>query len=570
MTTLSFTVTNSLAGTSRDSDPPSLIQEIRGYLKIFGDLRGSAVQILCAAVISGIMEAWGIALFPQILSDPSQTLPLFSFLGISSLALVFGYLSDEWSWIFKTNLEATIRLSLVDYFANLPWSAASQVHSGRIHRTFTTEAYEIANGAYSLIRAGAAVVTMIGLFIVVALHSLVWFGSLLLIAATLLSLFVLFHRRSWAPLARGTVLLSEAIDKTGDTWQCLKYSRSTEEFDFIRQALSDDVKRTSQVKRQYRILYPRIAFATRMVCLLAICGFVASAMHAGLLHGYGWLVPFAIFYRLVPHVVHMHSLLHDAHTSFPWVLAYKSIQEIGVRKSSDQQPSGEALRVPDFKFQIQLQQVSFHYDARTPVLNGLTLSIAKGDKVAITGPSGSGKSTLIDLITGLLSPTHGTLTLDGADFTKLDLAAWRKKVSLVAQDTLLFQGTIEQNILWGQAFNQELLQKCLQRAALDSWVNSLPQNLATPIGELGKTISRGQQQRIAIARALYRQPELIILDEPTNGLDSNSCKMLLELIADLPTDLTLLVITHDLRLLPYCKTAYDLDEGILSPLSATG
>lgn len=570
MSTLSFTATNSLAGTSTDCAPPSLIQEISGYLRIFGDLRGSAVQILCAAVITGVMEAWGIALFPQILSDPSQTLPLFSFLGISSLALLFGYLSDEWSWIFRTNVEANIRLSLVDYFANLPWSAASQVHSGRIHRTFTTEAYEIANGAYSLIRAGAAVVTMMGLFIVVALHSLVWFGSLLMIAVTLLSLFVLFHRRSWAPLARSTVLLSETIDKTGDTWQCLKYSRSTEEFDFIRQALSEDVKRTSQVKRQYRVLYPRIAFATRMVCLIAICGFVASAMHAGLLHGYAWLVPFAIFYRLVPHVVHMHSLLHDAHTSFPWVLAYQTIQDIGDRKKSDLLSSVELKKVPGFKSQIELRQVSFQYDARNPVFNGLSLSIAKGDKVAITGPSGSGKSTLIDLITGLLSPTRGTLTLDGTDFINLDLAAWRKKVSLVAQDTLLFQGTIEQNILWGQAFNRELLDKCVQRAALEPWVHSLPQYLATPIGELGKTISRGQQQRIAIARALYRQPELIILDEPTNGLDSNSCKMLIELMADLPKDLTLIVITHDLRLLPYCERAYDLDEGMLRPLSAPG
>jgi ABC-type multidrug transport system fused ATPase/permease subunit len=554
--------------------PPSLLSEIQGYWSLILGSRRRAIAVLCIAVAGGLSEAVAISLFPRILEAQPVALPLVQlpawaqssyaalalFLCVSAVALTCGYLSDEWSWNFRTNVEGQIRLSLLEYFEHLQWGTACQTHSCRIHRSFTTEAYEIANGAYSLIRAAVAAITLIGLLTVVAVYSIQWCLILTLVAAALMTAFLTFHKRSWAPLSEGAELLSNAIERLGDTWSTLKYSRSTEEFGFVKKVLAQEIEQTTRVKQRHRVLYPRIAYSIRMVCLFALGIFLISALNAGLLQGYAWIVPLAILYRMVPHVVHMHAQLHDAHTAYPWILSYEQIQSTSVRdQMGASQTKGAAA--PEFEKQVVLHQVSFrHPGAEDFVFEGASFVISKGQRIGITGPSGSGKSTLLDLVTGLLRPTTGTLTIDGVPFQQLDLAKWRQRISIVAQEPLLFRGSVEQNILWGQGRDAFRLEQAVRQAGLQHWLNSLPMSLEAPIGELGKTLSRGQQQRIAIARALYRNPRLLILDEPTNALDALSYKAFCDFLSTVTRDVTVLLVTHDLNLLKYCDARFHIQN----------
>jgi len=215
---------------------------------------------------------------------------------------------------------------------------------------------------------------------------------------------------------------------------------------------------------------------------------------------------------------------------------------------------------------LEFERVSFRYqDALPAVLSDTSFTIRKGESVGIVGESGAGKTTLVDLILGLLAPTGGRVRIDGV---KIDPAttSWTADVGYVSQDIFLTDDTIRNNVAFGipaEQISEPHIVKSLQTAQLWDFVRALPEGLDTSVGERGVRISGGQRQRIGIARALYHEPSLLILDEATSSLDLETEKEFIETLEAVHKQVTMIVVSHRMSTLKYCDRILRIEGGRL-------
>jgi subfamily B ATP-binding cassette protein MsbA len=204
-----------------------------------------------------------------------------------------------------------------------------------------------------------------------------------------------------------------------------------------------------------------------------------------------------------------------------------------------------ARPAPRFQGAIDLQRVSFEYEPGRPVLRDLNLSIVPGEKIAIVGATGAGKSTLVSLIPRFYDPTQGSVCIDGKDIREFTVNSLREQISLVLQDSLLFSGTVRENIAFGRpdATDQEIL-TAARLANADEFIQDLPNGYDSTVSERATTLSGGQKQRIAIARAILRDAPILILDEPTSSLDAAAEHAVMEALGRAAAARTTIIIAH--------------------------
>jgi ATP-binding cassette, subfamily B, bacterial MsbA len=224
-------------------------------------------------------------------------------------------------------------------------------------------------------------------------------------------------------------------------------------------------------------------------------------------------------------------------------------------------PSARELK--EFKQNIVFSDVWFNY-GDNQVLKGITLDVPYGSMLAIVGPSGTGKTTLLDLIPRFYDPKKGKISIDGIDIKEVTLKSLRQQIGLVSQETILFNDTIRANIAYGKlgASDEEIKQAAIQANA-DDFISRLPQGYNTTIGDRGMRISGGERQRIAIARALLKNPPILILDEATSQLDSESERVVQEALDRLIQGRTVFVIAHRLSTVRNAHKIVVLDKGVV-------
>jgi ABC-type multidrug transport system fused ATPase/permease subunit len=220
-----------------------------------------------------------------------------------------------------------------------------------------------------------------------------------------------------------------------------------------------------------------------------------------------------------------------------------------------------------FERNISLEQLRFSYSPGTPdVLTNIDLEIGKGSCVGFIGATGSGKSTLLDIVMGLLTPTAGSLKIDGQAITPSNTRSWQTHIAHVPQAIFLADSSIEENIAFGipkDQIDHEKVRKAAQQANIADTIETLPERYQTFVGERGIRLSGGQRQRIGIARALYKQADVIIFDEATSALDNETEQAVMEAIDNLSKNLTVLIIAHRLTTLKNCTLIVELaDKGI--------
>lgn len=226
----------------------------------------------------------------------------------------------------------------------------------------------------------------------------------------------------------------------------------------------------------------------------------------------------------------------------------------------------KAVREPiPFKNKISIENLKFQYEDGGPwILNGINLSISKGEIIGIIGSTGSGKSTFIDILMGLLHPTDGSIEVDDEIITEVNKYGWQSKLAHVPQSIFLIDASITQNIALGIPLEQidfELVQESARKAQIHDAINSWDNKYDTVVGERGSRISGGQRQRIAIARALYKKASVIIFDEATSALDSETENSVMESILGLDKDLTVIIVAHRLSTLKNCSNIIELSDG---------
>jgi ABC-type multidrug transport system fused ATPase/permease subunit len=225
-------------------------------------------------------------------------------------------------------------------------------------------------------------------------------------------------------------------------------------------------------------------------------------------------------------------------------------------------PAKPALAPRQAEPVIRFKDLSFAYEAETPVLKGVSFDIQPGEKIAIVGPSGSGKSTLLKLLLGFYPVEDGCIALFGEDLNRWQLSAVRQQMAFVAQDTYLFPVDIQRNIACGKpgAARAEI-ERAAAAANIDGFIRTLPEGYGTLAGERGARLSGGQKQRISLARAILKDAPILLLDEPTSALDSESEALVQEALDRFMAKHTSIVIAHRLSTIRNADRVLVLDEG---------
>jgi subfamily B ATP-binding cassette protein MsbA len=237
-----------------------------------------------------------------------------------------------------------------------------------------------------------------------------------------------------------------------------------------------------------------------------------------------------------------------------------------ILQAGDIIPEKPDAREPDqLKGDIEFDHIAFGYTKDAPVLKDVSFKIKAGQMVGVVGPTGSGKSTILSLIPRFYDPSSGKVTVDGLDVRDLKLRPLRSQVGYVLQETVLFRGTVAENIAYGKgsATSDEII-AAAKLANADEFISKMPQGYDTMVGDRGDTLSGGQRQRIGIARAIIRNNPILILDEPTAALDTESEKLVMEALQCLMKGRTVITIAHRLSTIREADKIVVLKDGIMA------
>ena len=268
-----------------------------------------------------------------------------------------------------------------------------------------------------------------------------------------------------------------------------------------------------------------------------------------------------IFFRLFPRVMQINQIYFQ---TLVFVPSFERVEWLTQKANSLREPYvGSGRYFNGIKQGIEFLEICYSYKKGNTVLRNVTLEIKKGATVALVGGSGAGKSTISDLILGLLNPDSGEIYLDGRPLNEYDLLTWRKRIGYVTQEAILLHDTVKNNIIWGA--NANLIEADIYRASklanAHEFIEEFPQGYETMIGDRGVRMSGGQRQRLTLARALARNPELLILDEATSSLDTESEQKVQMAIDGLSHSMSILVIAHRLSTIKTADKIYVLEQG---------
>lgn len=328
--------------------------------------------------------------------------------------------------------------------------------------------------------------------------------------------------------------------------------------------------RRAEAKNLFIGQSPRFFMESLGMILIALMAYFLSIDAKGLI----WAIPligtFALAaQRLLP-------MLQQAYVAWSCIrggqVSLKDTIQLLSQPIEDYEQKKKDLKKITFNNKILLNKISFKYKSRNHlVLKNVNLDISKGEILGIVGSTGSGKSTLVDIITGLLKPTHGSIVIDKIRLDKNNLRSWQSIISYVPQNIFLADASIAENIAFGiprDLIDYDRVIEAAKVACLEKTVNMLKDKYDTAVGEKGLRFSGGQRQRIGIARAFYKQSQIIILDEATSAVDNKTEQMIMTSINNNSRDITLIIIAHRIATLKKCTRIIEVKNKSISKINS--
>jgi ATP-binding cassette, subfamily C, bacterial len=473
----------------------------------------------------------------------------------------------RWQSIAMVDLESRlvreIRFRLFHAILHARWTFVSRKRSSQLLHALTSQVSRVGHATDHLLPLAAQL-------LIVAVYLLFAFMlspmiTLLVVASGLMLLLVLRReaRRAFATGERMTAATGDLYAACVEQLNGLKTVRSYRAEE--RTAGVFEVRQREVVAAQLdthrnfarvRVLSEIGAVAILAVMLWVTVEVVALAVAEVLLLIY-------LFGRVVPRL----SQLQQSHQYFVNALpAFRDVMQAIEECEAESEPEGHAEAQPiPLRDGVRLVQVSFRYAADAPpAARDLDLEIPAHRTTAIVGPSGAGKTTIADLVMGIVAPESGQVLVDGVPLDPGSMSRWREQIGYVPQETFLFHDTIRANLLWARPTATEgELREALRLASADAFVRRLPNGMETVIGDRGILLAGGERQRLALARALLRSPDLLILDEATSSLDSENERQIQHAIERLHGRTTMLVITHRLATIREADLIHVMENGRL-------
>ena len=489
-------------------------------------------------------------------------LVILTLLGVMILKGLVDVCQNYTMSLARERIVANIQMRLLDYVQSLSlsffWKSKAAYLSARISADSTNVANAVTNSILPAIRE---VVTVV----VATIMILIFQWKLALASLAILPLFILSLR-----------LLSKRRRKCAEAYQesyavaCESLTESLSAMEVVKAFVAEE----NEAAKVWRAVVARMKAFVQMGLVSSVSTFAAWFI-AGLgpllvlwfggrmiVNGeltLGTLMAFNIFvgYLFAP-AQRLMNVAADAQSSS---VALDRLCELFETKREVDDPQ-EPLELGELRGDVSFRDISYSYSPGQPVLKGINLDVPAGSVVALVGRNGAGKTTLVNLIPRFFDPDHGQMCVDGIDVRLLRQKDLRSLMAMVPQETVLFSGTIRDNIRYGSPEASDIdVREAMTAANADEFINALPDGLDTEVGENGVGLSGGQKQRIAIARAMIRQPRILILDEATSEVDVESEQFIRAALEELFRDRTTFIIAHRLGTVVNADLIVVLDKG---------
>lgn len=502
------------------------------------------LPILAALTGEGTVTAQLPMLFQQLpqFVSPALLLLLFFLLLCCRAGIIF--VRENYMALIRLHTSDRLRADLFNAMLHSRWRYSSQVPHEQSIEQLTTGMQRVGMATFFILKMATTSILLITYFVVA-----LTLAPLAVLLALLLGGGTLFLLRG---INRTALDLGERLTQTQRQLynRVLFYLNGLKTIKTFQQesAQASAFEQQQQLLRENQLNYQRktgrnqLLFGTitaAVLCLMAYAGLFWLNLSLASL-----TLLVVIFIRLMPLLAEMQNNLQRLLHTLP---AFTDVQHSLELFRAQAEAKADNVEVLAPEVEIALRDAGYHYASGRGV-TGVSLFLPVGKVTLLQGPSGSGKTTIADILSGLVSLQQGQLCLDGSALSESGLLAWRRQVVYITQEPFLFDATIRDNILWGaagtgQSFTEAQLKALCEQAAA-SFIFDLPLGLDTPIGERGVALSGGQRQRIILARALCRKPSLLILDEASNALDSETEQTWLSNVRQLTPTLTVLLISH--------------------------
>jgi len=480
----------------------------------------------------------------------------------SWLRSCFRYLSFVYMELVQLNIVDRLNKQIFEQLQALSMSFFGKTHSGELINTITTEIARLKQifqwGSYVITQGLLILVYAIVMFQIswqLSLTSLLLFS---LVAVGLSKLRAWVRETSFAVSKANGRFTSIAIEFINGIRTVQAFSTQDFERKRFYQASYKVVSTSTKAALAWSVIRPLAeGLATTILVGMIILGITVFVAN-GTIQTASLLTFLFILFRLVPSIQEMSGDLAKI-SSFEGSM--DNVKELLKTENKPYLQNGKAQFL-GLKKAIEFVSVDFGYDSSDLVLHNITLTIEKGQTVALVGASGAGKTTLADLIPRFYDPTQGKVLIDGVDLREFDINSVRRKMAVVSQDTFIFNTSVRNNIAYGtEGADNEAIQEAARLANALEFILEMPEGFDTQLGDRGVRLSGGQRQRIAIARSLLRDPEILILDEATSALDSVSERLIQESLEKLSVGRTVIAIAHRLSTIVRADKVVVLEQG---------
>lgn len=542
----------------------ALVSEYRGTIVLLAlmSFAGALLEAFFLVIVTGVAMALVTGGFvgPYL----GITLSINQALVIAAIALVtrlvLNLVSNEASSRFTARVTTNERQRLAHAYLRSSWATQQAEPAGRLQELLTSFVGRMTSTASTLT---GVVSTSLSLLAFMATGLLIDPGTTLAVLVALALVGALLGpireriRRRSAASAQAGLEFANAVSELGSLGQEMQTFGVQDHFiariDDLTHRTTATQKRVQVLGSSLSPLYMFLAYAAVLVgvAVLSVTGFSNLAVIGAVM---------LLMLRSLSYGQQLSGLAGGLSAALPFL---EKVQESLERYAAEAADNGSSI--PTRVAPLQGFDVTYRYADDRPALRHVSFEIRPGEVIGIIGPSGAGKSTLAQLLLGLRPPTEGTIRAGGVDVRDVDRSWWSRRVAFVAQDALLFTGTVAENIrFFREGIGDDALRRAAREANALADIEALPHGFDTHLGQRGSQLSGGQRQRMSIARALVGRPELLVLDEPTSALDGLSEALVRDTLADLRGKVTSVIIAHRMSTLDICDRIMVIEDGRLT------
>ena len=568
--------------------PASLLKNIRAHLD--SKRKKDIKFVFFLSILSSLAESISIALLVPFVSffvNPDNYLfnnlfkSFFNFFNLSSEKDVLTTVSLSFIFIvmlsgliklkyikssnaLTDNITSDFRVKVFNFLINQDYSYYFKFGSNEIMSNLSQKTGSFTTIIFSSINIVNSILISSAIMIVLIINEP--FYTPIIILTIILFFFIVFKIKSKSVLKKGQTVSSNQNSMIDVFQNTVGYLPEIIVYDirkFFSATLSKSSTETASATSEVRTISasPRIYLESFVIILIILIIYFSDFNERSIEANISYLAILAFgTQKCLPLINNVYNLSINFKNATPIVDSFLQILDRGNEIKFEE----KKITPLNFSQSIKLENISFQYNKDIPkILNNFSLEIKKGDKIAIEGQTGSGKTTLANIIAGLLYPSEGKIWVDNKLIDSENLKSWQKNVAIVPQTVFLTDSTILENIaiaLDKNNINVEKVKNSAKLAQIDNFIVTLPNKYNEKVGERGVRLSGGQRQRLGIARALYRDTNVIILDEPTNALDSKTEKLVMDSITKLSKNITLIMISHNNTTTENFDKIIDLDK----------